>query len=52
MDEMGIQDPDEEFGRWLEERKKILEMNKEFRATSAHGRARERATAAETEVPE
>jgi len=32
MDEMGIQDPDEEFGRWLEERTKILEMNQEFRA--------------------
>jgi len=32
MDEMGIQDPDEEFSRWLEERTKILEMNQEFRA--------------------
>ena len=52
MDEMGIQDPDEEFNRWLEERKKILEMNREFRAQSTRGGARERATAAETEVPE
>ena len=52
MDEMGIQDPDEEFNRWLEERKQILEMNREFRAASTRGGARERATAAEVEVPE
>jgi hypothetical protein len=52
MDEIGIQDPDEEFNRWLEERKKILEMNREFRAASTRGGARERAVAAEMEVPE
>ena len=52
MDEMGIQDPDEEFNHWLEERKKILEMNKEFRTQSTRGGARERAVAAEMEVPE
>jgi len=52
MDEMGIQDPDEEFTRWLEERKKILQMNQEFRAQSTRGGARERAVAAEMEVPE
>ena len=52
MDEIGIQDPDQEFARWLEERKKILEMNKEFRTQSTRGGARERATAAEMEVPE
>jgi len=52
MDEIGIQDPDQEFGRWLEERKKILEMNQEFRAQSTRGGARERAIAAEMEVPE
>jgi hypothetical protein len=52
MDEMGIQDPDEEFNRWLEERTKILEMNQEFRAQSTRGGARERATAAEMEVPD
>jgi hypothetical protein len=40
MDEMGIQDPDEEFDRWLEERKKILEMNREFRTGSTRGGAR------------
>lgn len=52
MDEMGIQDPDEEFARWLEERKQILEMNQEFKAQSTRGGARERASAAEMEVPE
>jgi hypothetical protein len=54
MDEMGIQDPDKEFNRWLEERTKILEMNQEFRAQSPtrRGGARERATAAEMEVPD
>ena len=41
MDELGIQDPDEEFNRWLEERKQILEMNQEFRAQSTRGGARE-----------
>jgi hypothetical protein len=52
MDELGVQDPDEEFNRWLEERGRILEMNQEFRASSTRGGARERATAAEMEVPE
>ena len=52
MDELGIQDPDEEFDRWLEERQKILEMNQEFRAASTRGGARGRAIAAEMEVPE
>jgi hypothetical protein len=52
MDEMGVQDPDQEFARWLEERKKILEMNREFRAQSTRGGARERAIASEMEVPE
>ncbi len=52
MEEMNIQDPDEEFERWLEERKRILEMNLEFRAHSTRGGARERAYAAEPEVPE
>jgi len=52
MDEMGIQDPDEEFNRWLEERTKILEMNREFRAQSTRGGLRERSLAGEREVPE
>jgi len=52
MDEMGIQDPDEEFDRWLEERERILHMNREFRAASTRGGARARAGAADMEVPE
>lgn len=52
MDEMNIQDPDQEFDRWLEERRRILEMNLEFRAASTRGGARERATAPDTEAPE
>ena len=52
MDEIGIQDPDQEFARWLDERHKILEMNREFRAQSTRGGARERAIAPEMEVPE
>jgi hypothetical protein len=42
MDEIGIQDPDEEFNRWLDERERILKMNREFRASSTRGGARER----------
>jgi hypothetical protein len=52
MDEMGIQDPDQEFDRWLEERTKILKMNQEFRAQSTRGGARAKTVAAEMEVPE
>jgi len=52
MDEMGIQDPDEEFNRWLEERGRILKMNQEFRAQSTRGGARERVVASEMEVPD
>jgi hypothetical protein len=52
MDELGILNPDDEFQRWLDERRKILEMNKEFKAASTRGGARERATASEMEVPE
>jgi hypothetical protein len=52
MDITNIQDPDEEFNRWLEERARILQMNQEFRAQSTRGGARERATASEMEVPE
>ena len=44
--------PDEEFTRWLEERGRILKMNQEFKAQSTRGGARERAVAAEMEVPD
>ena len=52
MDNMGIQDPDEEFNKWLEERERILKMNQEFRAASTRGGARARTVAADMEVPE
>ena len=38
MDELGIQDPDEEFNRWLEEREKILEMNQQFGSRASRQR--------------
>jgi hypothetical protein len=50
MDELGIRDPEAELARWLEERKRILEMNQQFRAKSTRGGERERATAAEMET--
>ncbi len=34
MDELGVEDPETEFDRWLEERKTILRMNKELNARS------------------
>jgi len=49
MDEVGVQDPEHEFKRWLEEREIILRMNKELNARSARGTERVRALAAETE---
>jgi hypothetical protein len=51
MDELGIRDPEAEFEKWLEERKRILEMNQQFRARSTRGSERER-TAAEMESVE
>jgi hypothetical protein len=38
MDELGIRDPEAEFEKWLEERKRILEMNKQFNARSIPGK--------------
>lgn len=49
MTEIGIKDPEAEFNRWLEERKTILRMNKEFNARSARGGARERAMESQPE---
>ena len=43
MDEMGIEDPELEFSRWLEERRKILEMNQQLRAQPDKGGGRVRA---------
>jgi len=53
MDELSIRDPEAEFEKWLEERRRILEMNLEYRAKSTRGGERERIVAAEVEnVPE
>jgi len=46
---LGIGDPEAEFEKWLEERKRILEMNQQFRARSIRGSERERTAAAELE---
>jgi hypothetical protein len=50
MDQMGIMDPEAELEKWLEERKRILEMNQQFRARSTRGSERERSTATDTEA--
>ncbi len=49
MDEVGVKDPEHEFGRWLEERDAILRMNKELNAKSTRGGARERAIDSQSE---
>jgi hypothetical protein len=49
MDELGIMDPEAEFEKWLEERKRILEMNRQLGTRSTRGSERERSTAADTE---
>ena len=43
MDELGIRDPEREFQQWLEEREKILAMNKANDAKFTRGGSRERA---------
>ncbi len=48
MDELGVEDAEFEFNRWLEERKAILTMNKELDARSNRGGARERALPSQT----
>jgi hypothetical protein len=50
MDELGIMDPEAEFDKWLDERKRILEMNQQFRPRSTRGGERERSTATDTEA--
>ncbi len=51
MDEMGVTDPEAEFNRWLEERERILRMNRELNARSARAE-RGRVPAPETEGEE
>lgn len=52
MDEIGVKDPEMEFGRWLEEREAILRMNKELNLKPARGGARERVAEPQVEVGE
>jgi len=42
MTELGIRDPEAEFGRWLEERGAILQMNTELNRRPSRGGVRER----------
>ncbi len=42
MAELGVRDPEAEFRRWLEERRAILEMNRELATRPARSGARER----------
>ncbi len=49
MDELGVQDPEYELKRWLEERETILRMNKELNARTSRGRERERASEPQAE---
>jgi len=52
MDELGIQDPELEFNKWLEERATILKMNKELNAKFTRGGERERAIQSQAEGAE
>jgi hypothetical protein len=49
MDELGVRDPDSEFERWLEEREKILKMNRQLNARPMRNEKRERALTARAE---
>ena len=44
MDMVGVEDPEMEFNRWLEEREAILRMNKALNHKPDRGGARERST--------
>jgi hypothetical protein len=44
MDQIGIRDPELEFDKWLEERKRILEMNQQFRLKPARSAERDKTT--------
>ncbi len=52
MDELGVEDPEMEFDRWLEERGAILRMNKELNAKSTKAGARVRAVAPQVDIVE
>jgi hypothetical protein len=52
MDEVGVQDPETEFKRWLEERETILRMNKELNSAPVKGGARVRNAETRSEIAE
>ena len=52
MDELGVEDPETEFARWLEERETILRMNRELNLRPTRGGARERVAEPREEVGE
>lgn len=52
MNEVGVEDPDREFNRWLEEREIILRMNKELSLRPARVGERARSTETQAEVIE
>ena len=52
MDELGVQDPETEFNRWLEERETILRMNRELNLKPPRGGVREKTIEPQTEVVE
>jgi hypothetical protein len=51
MDTLGVRDPELEFNKWMDERKRILLQNQEFKAQSTQGGARERNVAADMQAP-
>jgi hypothetical protein len=50
MDNLAVRDPEAEFDKWMAERRRILEMNSEFKAQPAYGKARERSTAVDVDA--
>jgi hypothetical protein len=52
MNEIGVNDPEMEFSRWLEERKAILSMNRELNTGNARNGARVRANDSRTDTLE
>ena len=50
MNELGIKDPEREFNSWLEERERILRMNRELNVKSGRTKVREGASEAEEDV--
>jgi hypothetical protein len=50
MDNLGVRDTELEFEKWMEERKRILVQNQEFKVQSAQGGARERNVAADMQT--